>query len=416
MDTKKKKETIKPKKNSETKKIVKEKFNKFNTNTFKTTEIIFLLIITAIVSLIFGYLLNGQKESKDKYLSKLEENYRYIIDNYYDEIDKDKLVNAALDGMLTSLDDYSELLEYDDNSTFYKTLEGTYEGVGIEIINSGDNIYILGVIENSPASKAGLKAGDIVKSVDDITYEGKNVSELTKYIQDNKKETYDFVIVRDNEELNIEVERSTVTIKSVLSKTIEQGDKKIGYIYVSIFANATSEQFKKALKELENENIDALIIDVRENTGGHLTTAVSILSNFLDRQKVIYQIEKDGKKTKHYSIGLKTKEYDIVVLQNKNSASASEVLSAALKESYGATIIGTTSYGKGTVQELVNISDKDNYKMTTKKWLTPKGNWINGKGVEPDIEVELEENEVISNDDDSQLRAAINYIIEGNND
>ena len=167
------------------------------------------------------------------------------------------------------------------------------------------------------------------------------------------------------------------------------------------------------MKTLEKQNIDSLIIDVRENTGGHLTTAVSLLSNFLDSKHVIYQIEKDNKTTKYYSKGKVQKKYPIVVLQNENSASASELLSAALKEEYGATIVGKTSFGKGTVQEVVSLSNGDTYKFTTKKWLTPKGNWIHKKGIAPDIEVNLsekyQENPVEEND--NQLQAAIDYLL-----
>jgi carboxyl-terminal processing protease len=274
------------------------------------------------------------------------------------------------------------------------------------------NIVVIGVISDSPAAKAGIKVGDIIKKIDDKSLENTNITELTKYVKENKNELYNLIIVRDKNEMNVTIERSKITIKSVLSKTFERNNKKIGYIYMSVFANATVDQFEKALAQLEKENIDGLIIDVRSNTGGHLTTAVSIVSNFLDDTNVIYQIEQNNKKTKHYSIGDKTKEYPIVVLQNNGSASASELLSSSLKEAYGATIIGTTSYGKGTVQEMVKLKNGDSYKFTTKKWLTPKGNSINKKGVKPDVEIELSD-EYINNpsdDTDNQLQEAINYL------
>ncbi len=192
---------------------------------------------------------------------------------------------------------------------------------------------------------------------------------------------------------------------------MKKNGKKIGYIYIGIFANATTKQFETKLKELEDEQIDSLIIDVRNNSGGHLTTAVSILSNLLDKTHVIYQTETKNKTEKFYSNGKQTKTYPIVVLQNNASASASELLSIALKEEYGATVIGNVSYGKGTVQELVN-SNSAEYKFTTKKWLSPKGNWINETGVKPDIEVEqgdsYSDNPIDEND--TQLQAALNYL------
>lgn len=398
--------------------ILKDNFKKFNKNSFRTVEVIFLVVVTSIISLIVGYLLNDEgtnkSKSNDKYINEIIDNYNNIVNNYYEDVDKSKLVSGAVNGMVESLgDEHSSLIDQTNDSTFNINLKGTYEGIGVEIINDDDmNIVVIGVISDSPAAKAGIKVGDIIKKIDDKSLENTNITELTKYVKENKNELYNLIIVRDKNEMNVTIERSKITIKSVLSKTFERNNKKIGYIYMSVFANATVDQFEKALAQLEKENIDGLIIDVRSNTGGHLTTAVSIVSNFLDDTNVIYQIEQNNKKTKHYSIGDKTKEYPIVVLQNNGSASASELLSSSLKEAYGATIIGTTSYGKGTVQEMVKLKNGDSYKFTTKKWLTPKGNSINKKGVKPDFEIELSD-EYINNpsdDTDNQLQEAINYL------
>lgn len=398
-------------------KIVKQKIEKFNHNSFKTTEVLFLIILTAMISLLVGYLLNNKNinlSSNDANLKEIIDNYNYIVENYYETIDKSKVVSGAIDGMINSLgDEYSQLLEENTSSNFYINLEGSYDGIGIEITNNDDNnIVIVGVLENSPAEKAGLKSGDIVKQIDDKIFENCDIKELTKYIKENRKKSYHLVILRDNNEMEFDISKDEVTIKSVLSKVFEKENKKIGYIYISVFSNNTSKQFKSVLKELEDQNIDSLIIDVRENSGGHLTTAVSLLSNFLDSSHVIYQTEKNGKKTKFYSTGDQTKKYSIVVLQNKNSASSSELLGSTLKEEYGATVIGETSYGKGTIQEVVNLKNGDTYKFTTKKWLTPKGNWIHEKGVEPDIKVSLDENyqNHPCDETDNQLQTAIDYL------
>ena len=398
-------------------KIVKQKIEKFNHNGFKTTEVLFLIILTAMISLLVGYLLNNKNinlSSNDANLKEIIDNYNYIVENYYETIDKSKVVSGAIDGMINSLgDEYSQLLEENTSSNFYINLEGSYDGIGIEITNNDDNnIVIVGVLENSPAEKVGLKSGDIVKQIDDKIFENCDIKELTKYIKENRKKSYHLVILRDNNEMEFDISKDEVTIKSVLSKVFEKENKKIGYIYISVFSNSTSKQFKSVLKELEDQNIDSLIIDVRENSGGHLTTAVSLLSNFLDSSHVIYQTEKNGKKTKFYSTGDQTKKYSIVVLQNKNSASASELLGSTLKEEYGATVIGETSYGKGTIQEVVNLKNGDTYKFTTKKWLTPKGNWIHEKGVEPDIKVSLDENYQNNpcDETDNQLQTAIDYL------
>lgn len=396
-------------------KLIKDIIKKTNKKSFHTFEVVFLMILTTVISLTIGYLLNdGEKVSGDEYTNSIIDNYNYILENYYDKTDKNKLVNGAIAGMLNSLDDdYSELIEKDTNSTFYINLEGNYDGIGIEIYNNEDgNIVVLGVIDNSPAKRAGIEAGDIIKQIDSKSLINTKVNELTKYVQNNKQDAYTLKIERNGQEKTIEIERSNITIKSVSSKIIEKSGKKIGYIYISVFANATSKQFKKALDELENENIDSLIIDVRNNSGGHLSTAVSVVSNFLDSSKVIYQIKKNNKIKKYYSNGSITKTYPIVVLQNNNSASASELLAAALKESYNATIVGNTSYGKGTVQEMVSLSNGNSYKFTTKEWLTPNGNSINKKGIKPDVSIALSSNynEEPTDEADNQLQEAIKIL------
>ena len=407
---------MKKKKNNVILKMVKERIIKVNKKSFHTLDVVFLLALTTIISLCVGYLLNNEKESNiDEYTSNIIYNYNYILNNYYDKVDKNKLMNGAIKGMLDSLgDDYSQLIEYEGNSTFYINLNGNYDGIGIEIFNNNKNdIVIVGTIEESPAERAGLQPGDIIKKIDETSMINTNVKELTKYVQTHKQDKYTLVIDRNGQEQTIEIERSNITIKSVSSKIIEKNNKKIGYIYMSVFANATSDQFKKALKELEEKNIDSLIIDVRNNSGGHLSTAISITSNFLNNDKVIYQIKKNNKTKKYYSKGTKTKTYPIVVLQNQNSASASELLSSALKESYGATVVGETSYGKGTVQEMVELSNGDSYKFTTKEWLTPNGNSINKKGIKPDIKVSLsgEYEKNPSDATDNQLQAAIDCLV-----
>lgn len=409
---------MKIKKQPEIKKMLLEKKEKFNQNKFQTTEVLFLIIITAIIGFLFGYMSNYKNENteEDKYVKEIIDNYNYIVNNYYDDVDKEQLLSGAVNGMLSSLDDdYSTLVSQDDNSVFYKTLEGSYKGIGIEIYNNDEhNIVILGVLQDSPAEKAGLQPGDIIKQIDETNMLDTDISELTKYVKENEKDFYSIIIEREGKEYTLNIECSIVTIKSVSYKLIEKNNKRIGYIYLSIFSNATSSQFASALNDLETQGIDSLIIDVRENTGGHLTTVTSILSQLMDSKHIIYQIEKDNEIEKYYSTGNVTKDYPIVVLQNNNSASASELLSAALKESYNATIIGESSYGKGTVQEMVGLSNGDNYKFTTKKWLTPNGNWIHKKGVAPDIEVSLDDNykNKPTEDNDNQLQTAIKYLSE----
>lgn len=384
---------------------------------FHTTEVVFLIVVTCIVSLTMGYFASINMDtslkvdsSYDEHVKEFLDNYEYIMENYYDKIDSETLMAGALDGMIASLgDDYSTVI---DSTSFDAQLEGNYEGVGIEIYSTDAQIIIISVFEGSSAAKAGLKPGDIILSVDGVEYSGKESSAITEYISSSKASSFEFKILRGEEEHTFTLNRAHVTIPSVESELFEKENKKIGYIYIDIFANATVEQFSDALSRLEKQNIDGLIIDVRSNSGGHLTTVVDVLSNFLDSKKVIYQTETKGTIKKFYSKGKETKNYPIVVLQNSSSASASELLSIALKEQYGATIIGEVSYGKGTVQELVSSGDVE-YKFTTKKWLSPNGVWIHEKGVTPDIAVSLDTNYYNdpTYDNDNQLQCAISELL-----
>lgn len=382
---------------------------------FSTKEVVFLIIITCIVSLIMGSLLfkNEKKVLKksDDEIKEFTDTYKYIIDNYYEEIDSKKLIKSAINGMLSSLDDdYSYLIDETDSDNFNIQLDGEYKGIGVEVVSleNGD-IIVYKVFENSPADKAGLEPGDIIKEIDEKSFEGKQANDISKYIQNSIKNSYKIKIKRGNDTKELEIKKDSVTIKSVVSKTYEENNKKIGYIYIEIFSNVAYKQFKEELKKLEESKIDSLIIDVRDNTGGHLTTATKIMSLFLDSKHIIYQTQTKDKTEKFYSTGKITKKYPIVILQNKNSASASEMLSATLKEEYGAKVIGENSYGKGTVQEVVDLKNGSEYKITTKKWLTPKGNWINKVGVKPDYEIEQSDkfNKNPTQENDSQLKKAL---------
>ncbi len=389
-------------------------------NTFSTTEVIVILFLSIAVSLTIGslvtYNLNKNKnEVTTKEFKKFIDNYNYINNNYYKKVDKDKLIDGAISGMLSSLgDDYSYLIDDESSENFDIRLEGEYEGIGVEIISTDEEIIINRVFKDSPAEKAGLKSGDIILKIDNKEYGVDETNELASYIRKNEKKDFDVTIKRKNRERTFTITKSSVTIESVIKKIFKKNKKKIGYLYISIFSNSSTRQFKEELEELEKENIDSLIIDVRDNSGGRLTTATGIISLFLNSKHVIYQTDTKGTITKYYSTGKKTKDYPIVVLQNSNSASASEMLSAALKEEYKATIVGETSYGKGTVQELLELGKNVEYKITTKKWLTPKGHSIDKKGVSVDYEVELDDEykNDPSEENDNQLQKALEVISE----
>lgn len=398
------------------------KISEPNKRKFTTSETILLVIMSLLIGLAIGGLLSKTniitKKSviSDKNLQDFVTNYEYILNNYYEEVDKRELINSAIDGMMQSLDDpYSVYFDKNESENFSITLDGSYKGIGVQVTKDEKTGYILvnAVFKNSPASMAGLKAGDLITEIDGVSVTKYEVDEFSSMIKENEKENFKLKVLRNEEELSINLKKSTVTLESVSSKIYNENDKKIGYIYIGIFANNTYYQFKDLLDELEKQNIEALIIDVRGNTGGHLTSVDSILDIFLTEKQKMYGFEQNGKVSYTYGSGKTNKKYEVVLLGDEVSASASEVLIAGLTENLGSKFFGKKTYGKGTVQELVTLTDGTQYKLTIKKWLTPKGNWINdSKGIIPDKEIDLEDKyfETFEDEDDTQLDYALKYL------
>ena len=388
---------------------------KKNKKSFNMIEVVIIMIITCFFGIFMGSLITFisvkttpqveyDNNNDDKYITKFKESYDNIVSNYYDKIDKQELIDSAIKGMVDYLDDpYANYMDKDDSTDFSENIEGEYVGIGGEItIDSENKAVISKVFKSSPAEKAGLKVGDIVLKIDneDITDE----DDFSKLKQIKGKENTKVVlkIKRDNKEQDITLVRKKVEIESIESKIEKKNNKKIGIIKINIFAANTDKQFKKHLSQLEKEEIDSLIIDVRNNSGGYLSTVTNIASQFLEKNKIIYQLS--SKEIKEPVLD-KTKEkrtYNVVVLINESSASASEILAAALKESYKATIVGTKSFGKGAVQKAYYLSNGTSYKYTIQKWLTPSGKNIDKKGITPDIE---------ESDENKQLERAIEVLV-----
>jgi len=387
---------------------------------FKTAEVVTLVLITCVVSLLIGVIISDSDDNlkyemieTDIELQNFVDQYNYIVDNYYGQVNKKELLESALKGMVDSLEDpYSSYLDENNSSSFNATLNGSYEGIGVEITNDiSKNIIVTKVFENTSAADAGIEPLDIIISIDDKQITNTSTSDFVAMVKELKNSSFNLGIKRGDNNITVTVSRKQVILDSVSSEMLYKNNKKIGYIYISIFAMNTDVQFKNALIQLEKDGMESLIIDLRGNSGGHLTTVDNMISEFLDSDNIIYQIENKEKKTIYYSKGKENKKYSIIVLVDGDSASASEMMTAALKESYGATIVGTTTFGKGTVQELKD-SNENQYKITTKRWLTPNGNWINGIGIKPDYEIELDEvyYEEPSKQNDNQLQKALDLL------
>lgn len=395
-----------------------EKLDSNSKYVFSVSEVIVIIIISILFGGIIGSTVTLTRTNKkdNTTLSEISDfvsAYNSIVSEYYDKVDKTKLIDAAIEGMINSLGDpYSTFMDNKTSEDFNTTVSGQYKGIGATIALVDEDVVVVNVFKDSPAYKASLKVKDIILSVNGKDVKNMDLDKVVSLIK--KKDKAKLRIRRDGEEKTIEIDVKDVEIPSVSSNIISKDNKKIGVINVSVFAANTYSQFNKELNKLEKKSIDSLIIDVRNNPGGHLDQVSKILSLFMDKKKVLYQIKENKKKTKVYSFTDEKRNYNIVVLINSSSASASEILAAAMKESYGAIIVGKKSYGKGTVQKEYSLSSGSSIKYTTEQWLTPKGNSINKEGISPDIEVDLDDKyyESYSMDDDNQLQSAITSIIE----
>ena len=388
-------------------------------------QIVLLVSIPSIIlSIISGTLvysrlnINSGKviSTNNKYVNEFIGTYNKLLDEYYEDLDENKLVDAAINGMLSYTgDDYTIYLNEDATDALNEKLDGTYEGIGVRIsLNDNNEIYVYEVFDESPAKKAGIEKNDIIISIDGNSVIGKSTQDAVNIIQKSEKTKFNIVVIRDEEELAFEVERKMLIIPAVSSSIKEVNGKKIGYIYLETFSSTLDTQVESTLLSMEKEGIDSLIIDVRNNTGGYLSSCTNIIELFLEKNKLMYTIKSKKASTDYKDETDVKRDYPIVVLINGNSASASEILAGALKYSYGAKLVGTKSFGKGKVQTTGTLDDGTMIKYTSAKWYMPNGECIDGVGIEPDINIELgdeyKENQVEEND--TQLNEAIKILSE----
>ena len=370
-------------------------------------EIIVIVLVTAITtSLTTGIIIynnnvleNGAVNiNKDKDLKEFLKVYANLNKDYYEDIDKGKMLDSAIEAMVDYLgEDYSTYLDKDETESLEKELSGTYWGIGISVIN---NNRIYKIYPDTPASKVDLKEDDLIIKVNDKDVGEENIANMI--LKDGSENV---LVVKRGEETH-EVRVKAEEINSPLTREVIDN---IGYIEVPTFTYNVASEFRKALEEIESKGINSLIIDLRSNTGGFLSGASEIASMFLEKDKVIYSLEEKDKNQTYKDDTDEKRDYKIVGLINGSTASASEVLASALKESYGATLIGSSTFGKGKVQQTKTLDDGSMVKYTTAKWYTPSGECIDEMGLFPDYAVKLEEDEeghVI----DTQLNKAIEVL------
>jgi len=399
------------KKNQAKKKALKER--RFSLDVL---DLLIIVVLTALVScLLTGLILNFQYKKNtnlyddsvvsDKNVQEFLNTYSEILDNYYETVDADAMMKAAIQGMLNFLEDnYSIYLDQSDSENLSEMLDGTYEGVGIVVRGTTiDDVY-----KNSPAEKAGFKVGDEIVEINRSTISMDNYQDIGNLIDLEEENT--IVVIRDKERLTIKVKAGTINVPATTTDVIKSSDKKknIGYISLNAFSSLAFEDFEESLMKLENEDkISSLIIDLRGNSGGYLNAAYNIASLFLEKGQVVYSLESQNNVTTYKDETADKREYKIVVLVNSATASAAEILTAALHDSYGAIVVGTTTYGKGKVQTMKHYEDSI-IKYTSAKWLRPNGECIDQKGIVPDYEIN---NKIEDNTEyDLQLDKAIELL------
>lgn len=348
----------------------------------------------------------------DSYISK----YRSIIDQYYlGEIDEDKLKEGLIKGYVSGLGDpYSEYITKDEMKSYLEDTMGNFVGIGIYMVKNTEynKIQVLSTIKGSPAEKAGVQPGDIIMNVDGVEYTADDMTVAANNIKGQEGTTVKIELLRGSETIKLELVREKVKVNQVEGKVLTDN---IGYIKFTSFDESTSEDFKNEFNNLNSQGIKSLIIDLRNNGGGIVDEALDIADYIVEKDKVLlYEIDKNNNEKVNKSKNDPFITMPIVILANENTASASEILAGALKDLGRAKIVGTKTYGKGVIQQVLSLSDGSGLKLTVEEYQTPNRNKINKVGIEPDEKVELPDNVNsllgIDENNDTQLQKAIEML------
>ena len=361
---------------------------------------------------------NSDNSSKNTDLEKYLKRIKSTISRYYlwnDQIDEEKLKEGAIKGYVEGLgDEYTEYIPADEMEDYTENITGNFVGIGIYMVADKDSgrVVVYYPIPESPAEKAGVKAGDQIISVDGTEYTADDFNTIADYIKGEEGTTVNLEVERNDEKIKFEIKREKINTNPI---TIEMLENNIGYLKLPSFDEDTAKDFEEKVKELQSQGAQSLIIDLRNNGGGIVSEATDIADMLLDKgQTIISTVDKDDKKEITYSKKAPTFTMPITVLVNENSASASEILACSLQDNERAKIIGTKTYGKGIIQTLLSLTDGSGLKITTEEYYTPKGTTIHKVGIEPDEEVKLPDTVKsiysVTKDEDTQLKKAIEIL------
>ena len=393
---------------------------------FKAYKIVMLLVLAVFITFLitsigmYQYFANDKignelvisSENNGEISSELSK-YRKIIDQYFlGEINEQKLKEGAIKGYIEGLDDqYTEYISKEDMEDYMADAMGNFVGIGIYMVQDTDTnrIMVLSPIKGSPAEKIGILPGDLIVSVDGIEYTAQDMTVASSKIKGEEGTKVKIDILRGTETKTFEITRENIKVNPVEGKVIKDN---IGYIEFSSFDEDTSKEFKTKFEELQKQGIKSLIIDLRNNGGGIVDEALKIADYILDKDAVIlYEVDKNNNEDVEKSKDNPIISMPIIILTNQNTASSSEILAGALKDHKKAKIVGTKTYGKGVIQQLLTLPDGSGLKITSEEYLTPNRTKINKIGIEPDEKVELPETVknvlTVEEKDDTQLQKAI---------
>lgn len=389
--------------------------------SYKIYKIIMLMVLVSFITFLLTtigmqqYFKGDTKNTQDTITSELK-NFRRIIDKYYlGEVDDEKLKEGAIKGYIEGLNDpYTEYISKEDMKDYLEDTMGNFVGIGIYMVKDTktDKIMVLSPIKNSPAEKAGVQPGDYIIKVNDITYTAEQMTEASNKIKGEEGSTVKLELLRGNETITYEIKRENIKVNPVEAKILQNN---IGYIKFSSFDEDTAEDFKKKYEELNKQGIKSLIIDLRNNGGGIVTEALEIADYFTPKDSILlYEVDKNNKEEIEKSKNDAIINMPVIILTNENTASSSEILAGALKDLEKAKIVGTKTYGKGVIQEVLSLPDGSGIKITSEEYLTPNKTKINKVGIQPDVEIKLPETVKnildVEEKDDTQLQKAIEML------
>ena len=356
-----------------------------------------------------GVLSDTSHVQKIEYLEKL------IDQEYLGEVDNDEMAEGVYAGLVYGLGDvYSRYYTADEYAQETASTDGAYAGIGVSIQkNKNGGVQIAECYEGGPGAEAGLQTGDVITAINDTDVTDMELSDVVSMIRENKDKTIVLTVLRENEDTSreISVDVTDVELPSVFGEML---DEKTGYIQITQFTGVTPQQYKDTFAELKDKGMERLVIDLRDNPGGLLTSVCDILREILPEGLIVYTEDKYGNREEETCDGKNKLDMPLAVLVNENSASASEIFAGAVQDHGVGTIVGTTTYGKGVVQELRQLSDGSAVKLTVSNYYTPNGNSINKVGIKPDVEVKLASvllnKDEITHEEDNQLQEALNVI------